>query len=48
VKFSIQKNILLQNPETKAFLADIFIPEKEGKLPLVIFAHGYKGYKEWC
>ena len=47
MKFSIQKNILLQNPETKAFLADIFIPEKEGKLPLVIFVHGYKGYKDW-
>ena len=47
MKFSIQKNILLQNPETKAFLADAFIPEKEDKLPLVIFVHGYKGYKDW-
>lgn len=47
MKFTIQKNIILENPETKPFLADAFIPEKEGKLPLVIFSHGYKGYKDW-
>lgn len=47
VKFSIQKNIILQNPETKPFLADAFIPEAEGKWPLLIFCHGYKGYKDW-
>ena len=47
MKFKVQKNIILENPETKPFLADTFIPEKEGKLPLVIFSHGYKGYKDW-
>jgi len=47
MKFTVQKNIILENPETKPFLADAFIPEKEGKLPLVIFSHGYKGYKDW-
>lgn len=47
MKFTVQKNIILENSETKPFLADTFIPEKEGKLPLVIFSHGYKGYKDW-
>ena len=47
MKFTIEKNIVLENPATKSFLADAFIPEKEEKLPLVIFAHGYKGYKDW-
>lgn len=47
MKFTVQKNIILENPETKPFLADAFIPEKKGKLPLVIFSHGYKGYKDW-
>ena len=47
MKFTIEKNIVLENPTTKPFLADAFVPEKEGKLPLVIFAHGYKGYKDW-
>ncbi len=47
MKFTLQKNIILNNPETQSFLADAFIAEKEGKLPLVIFVHGYKGYKDW-
>lgn len=47
MKWNIHQNIILHNPETAPFLADAFIPEKEGKLPLVIFSHGYKGYKDW-
>lgn len=42
-----EKNILIENPETKGFLADAYYLENEGKLPLIIFAHGYKGYKDW-
>ena len=45
MKFTVEKNFVLENLATKSFLADAFIPEKEEKLPLVIFAHGYKGYK---
>lgn len=41
------QNIIISNPETKDFLADAFYPEAEGKFPLVIFVHGYKGYKDW-
>lgn len=40
-------NIKLENPETRDFLADAFYPETDEKLPLVIFVHGYKGYKDW-
>jgi len=40
-------NIKLKNAETKDFLADAFYPETDEKLPLVIFVHGYKGYKDW-
>ena len=47
MKFTIQKNIILENPETKPFLADTFVPENREKLPMVIFCHGYKGYKDW-
>lgn len=42
-----EKNIYLENKETKGFLADIFYVETGEKLPLVIFVHGYKGYKDW-
>ena len=47
MNIEIQKNIILNNPETKPFLADAFYPETSGKLPLIIFCHGYKGYKDW-
>ncbi|WP_051190494.1 alpha/beta hydrolase family protein [Kaistella palustris] len=42
-----EKNIKLNNSATRDFLADAFYPINEQKLPLVIFAHGYKGYKDW-
>ncbi|MBW7676298.1 alpha/beta hydrolase family protein [Chryseobacterium chendengshani] len=41
------ENIILSNPETKDFLADTYYLKSDKKLPLVIFVHGYKGYKDW-
>lgn len=43
----INKNILLDNPNTKAFLADTYYLDDGNKKPLLIFVHGYKGYKDW-
>lgn len=40
-----QKNIILKSE--REFLADAFFHESEKKLPLIIFVHGYKGYKDW-
>lgn len=42
-----EKNIYLENKETKGFLADIFYIDTGKKLPLVVFVYGYKGYKDW-
>lgn len=42
-----KQNIIISNPETREFLVDAFYPEKAEQLPLVIFVHGYKGYKDW-
>ncbi len=42
-----EQNIVIRNPETKDFLADAFYIKTDEKLPLVIFVHGYKGYKDW-
>lgn len=47
MKITKNLNIQLSNPETKDFLADAYYPEIENELPLVIFVHGYKGYKDW-
>lgn len=43
----INKNIKISNPETKDFFADSFYTKSDKKLPLVVFVHGYKGYKDW-
>lgn len=47
MKIKIEKNIIIKNSQTQNFLADVFCKETEEKLPLLIFAHGYKGYKDW-
>lgn len=47
MKVTKKQNIIISNPETRDFLADAFYPETENKLPLVVFVHGYKGYKDW-
>lgn len=39
------KNIILKGQ--KEFLADAFYLESKEKFPLIIFVHGYKGYKDW-
>lgn len=40
-----QKNIILKS--SREFLADAIFPDSDDKLPLIIFVHGYKGYKDW-
>lgn len=40
-----QKNTILKSE--KEFLADAIFPNSEEQLPLIIFVHGYKGYKDW-
>ena len=47
MKLNIERNTIIKNPKTRDFLADAFYPESENQLPLVIFSHGYKGYKDW-
>lgn len=47
MKLNIEKNIVINNPETQSFLADAFVPDSKEQLPLIIFVHGFKGYKDW-
>ena len=47
MELKINKNIILNNPETRDFLADAYYLNNEEKKPLIIFVHGYKGYKDW-
>ena len=39
------KNIILKS--SREFLTDAIFTNYDKKLPLIIFVHGYKGYKDW-
>ncbi len=43
----VSKNNILQRINKKPVLWDLFYLEKETRKPLVIFCHGYKGFKDW-
>ncbi|MEY8849560.1 alpha/beta hydrolase family protein [Psychroserpens sp. XS_ASV72] len=41
------KNYVLNRHNTKPMLWDAFFKEDQMKKPVVIFCHGYKGFKDW-
>lgn len=44
----IKKIFKLKNKDNKIISGDIYYPEMiDGKLPLVIISHGFKGFKDW-
>lgn len=43
----IKRNIQLQGEHQKPVLTDLFFIEDNQPKPVVIFAHGYKGFKDW-
>lgn len=44
----IKRNILVKSTKhNKPILTDVFFKQNNKKKPLVIFCHGYKGYKDW-
>ena len=44
---TIKKNIVLEKEGNKPILVDFFYNSSNNKMPVVIFCHGYKGYKDW-
>jgi len=44
---TILKNNIIKGLHNKPILTDVFYNKNKKKKPLVIFAHGYKGYKDW-
>jgi dienelactone hydrolase len=40
-------NIVLQSPHGRPFLTDVFYIENNQKKPIVIFSHGFAGFKDW-
>ncbi|ARV07001.1 alpha/beta hydrolase [Polaribacter sp. SA4-10] len=43
----ISKDIILQGKHNKPILTDVFFKETHQQKPVVIFCHGYKGFKDW-
>ncbi len=41
------KNTILKRPGKKPILYDLFYEDTDVSKPLVIFCHGYKGFKDW-
>jgi pimeloyl-ACP methyl ester carboxylesterase len=41
------KNKILESKHGRSFLADVHVQEDGKKKPVVIFCHGFKGFKDW-
>ena len=44
---NISKNIILEGKHEKPILTDVFFEENNKQKQVVIFCHGYKGFKDW-
>lgn len=44
---NISKNIQIQGKHNKLILLDLFYLDDDNPKPIIIFCHGYKGFKDW-
>ncbi|WP_367183349.1 alpha/beta hydrolase family protein [uncultured Aquimarina sp.] len=42
-----KKNIIINGKHQRPILVDVFYNEEKKQQPIVIFCHGYKGFKDW-
>ncbi len=42
-----KRNIVLEGLHDRAILLDVFFKEEETQKPIVVFCHGFKGFKDW-
>ena len=42
-----EQNTILKGKHGRPFLADVFYEKNGIKKPVVIFSHGYRGFKDW-
>ncbi len=43
----IERHILLKGKHNKPVSLDLYSPENQTKKPIVLFCHGFKGFKDW-
>lgn len=46
-KILLNQILPAENKNQKPILYDLYLPETAGEISLAIFAHGYKGFKDW-
>jgi pimeloyl-ACP methyl ester carboxylesterase len=44
---TVTKNIIIEGQHGKPILNDVFYVENNTQKPVIIFCHGYKGFKDW-
>lgn len=44
---TIDKNIIIEGKHEKPIVTDLFFNDDGVKKPIIIFCHGYKGFKDW-
>lgn len=44
---TIKKNIIIEGKHNKPIITDLFFNNDGTKKPIIIFCHGYKGFKDW-
>ena len=44
---NIEKDLIVEGAEGKPILLDTFFPDNKNGAPIVLFAHGFKGFKDW-
>lgn len=43
----IEKNIVLKRTDNKPIIIDTFYSKEKTNQPIIVFCHGYKGFKDW-
>ena len=44
---NIQKDLIVEGATGRPTLMDLYLPEQAHNCPVVVFAHGFKGFKDW-
>ncbi len=44
---TIKQNLILREINKKPIIYDLYFQESKQPIPLVVFCHGYKGFKDW-